>query len=302
MRGEKLLEKFGLIDEKYIEEAEEKRVRKNIRAPILIAACFLLVLAVAALPFFKKEETTVHHLVDDDTLPTVTYIPSPVYDGIPYSELDIRDTGLNPELEEAESYVDMDIAPFEEKFISDTVAVIEGRVKDVRVNHYEFATDHDKFKDGGKTVYRWDTVIYEIEVEKIYKGELGTQTVIIEDTLLFEDGTFYLKEDHRYVIPVVYSHEDVAYGLWHGNVTEGSAKRESLYHSMYPYCPPVEVTEDYYYLFPDVWTTFAASENAYRVTMDIPFDGDKSYYNDRMMIIDGVSFEKLFERILTENS
>lgn len=46
----------------------------------------------------------------------------------------------------------------------------------------------------------------------------------------------------------------------------------------------------------------AASENAYRVTMDIPFDNDKSYFNDKMMIIDGVNFEKLFMQILEENT
>ncbi len=300
MRGEDFLEKFGLIDEKFIEEAEEKKTKKNIRIPIFIAACFVLVLLVAALPFFEKDDLpAVEHMADDTDLPEITYTPSPVYEGIPYSELDISDTGLDPELEDANGIMMADIAPFYEEYILDAVAVVEGRVKDVRIKHYDFATDYDKFREGGKTIYRWDTVIYEIEVEKIYKGELGIDTMIIEDTILF-DQMFYLKEGHRYVIPVVTADDNVAHGLWQGKVTEGSAKRESIYNSLYSYCPPIECTKDSYYLFPNVWTTLASSDAAVRVTMDIPYDADHAYYNDKMMLIDSVNFEKLFETILTK--
>ncbi|MBQ4562167.1 MAG: hypothetical protein IJA55_07590 [Clostridia bacterium] len=302
MRGEDFLEKFGLIDEKFIEEAEEKKTKKNIRIPILIAACFVLVLLVAALPFFKKETPPpIEPMVDDTELPDITYTPSPVYDGIPYSELDIPDTGLAPGLEDVKGIMMADIAPFYEEYLEDCVAVVEGRVKDVRIKHYDFATDYDKFRDGGKTIYRWDTVIYEIEVERIYKGELGIETMIIEDTILF-DQMFYMKEGHRYVISVIQTTGDVGHGLWQGNVIEGSAKRESIYHSMYPYCPPIEVTEDGYYLFHNRWTTLAASEAAVKVTMDIPFESEQAYFNDKMMLIDSVNFEKLFETILTKYS
>ncbi|MBQ4602012.1 MAG: hypothetical protein IJB24_04040 [Clostridia bacterium] len=300
MRGEDFLEKFGLIDEKFIEEAEEKKTKKNIRIPILIAACFVLVLLVAALPFFEKDDLpAVEHMADDTDLPEITYTPSPVYEGIPYSELDISDTGLDPELEDANGIMMADIAPFYEEYILDAVAVVEGRVKDVRIKHYDFATDYDKFREGGKTIYRWDTVIYEIEVEKIYKGELGINTMIIEDTILF-DQMFYLKEGHRYVIPVIQTTGDVGHGMWQGNVIEGSAKRESIYHSIHPYIPPIELTEDGYYLFCDRWTTLASSENAYRVTMDVPFGAENSYFNDKMMLIDSVNFEKLLEEILNK--
>ncbi len=304
MRGEEFLDKFGLIDQKFIEEAQEKKTRKNTKSPILIAACFVLVLVIAALPFFKKDKTpeveNIEHLVDTTELPEITYTPSPVYDGMPYSMLEISETGLDPELEDIGGIMMADIAPFYEESVSDAVAVIEGRVKDVRIKHYDFATDYDKFKEGGKTIHRWSTVIYEIEVKKIYKGELGIDTIIIEDTILF-DQMFYLKSGHRYVIPIAHAYEEVAHGLWQGNVIEGSEKRESIYHSIYPYMPPIELTEDGYYLFPDTWPTLASSEAAVKVTMDIPFDADHAFFNDKMMLIDSVNFEKLFIQILEEN-
>ncbi len=303
MRGEKFLEKFGLIDEKFIEEAEEKKTKKNIRIPILIAACFVLVLLVAALPFFKKEPPSdpneIYNAVDTTERPEITYTPSQVYDGIPYSALDISDTGLDPELKDAAGIMTADIAPFYEEYLVDCVAVVEGRVKDVRIKNYEYTTDYDKFKEGGSTRYLWDTVIYEIEVEKIYKGELGTETLIIEDTILF-DSMFYLKKDHRYVIPVIQTSEDVAYGLWQGNITEGSNKKESIYSSLYSYHPQIERTEDGYYIFPDDWSTLASCGTALKVTMDVEFGCGTVYFKDKMMLIDSVNFEKLFEDILTK--
>lgn len=303
MRGERFLEKFSLIDEKFIEEAEEKPAKKSIKIPIIIAACFMLVLLAAALPFLKKEtppsNLKVHNAVDTTELPVITYTPSPVYDGIPYSELNISDTGYDSELDNVDGIVMADIAPFYEEYVADCVAVVKGRVKDVRLKQYEFTTDFDKFKTGNGTLHRWNTVIYEIEVEEIYKGKLDTEVLTIEDTILF-DQMFYLKQGHRYVIPLVTADDNVAHGLWQGKITEGSAKRESVYHSSYPYCPPIECTKDGYYLFPNVWTTLAYSDDAVRVTMDIPYDAVHAYYNDKMMLIDSVNFEKLFEEILTK--
>lgn len=303
MRGEKFLEKFGLIDEKFIEESEEKTKRKNIKIPILIAACFLLVLLVAAIPFFKRETphdaNKVHNAVDTTERPDITYTPSQVYDGIPYSSLDISDIGLDPELEDADGVVMADIAPFYEEYIADAEVVVEGKVKNVRLKQYEFTTDFDKFNTGSGTLHRWNTVIYEMEVEKIYKGELGTETLVIEDTILF-DSMFYLKEGHRYVLPLTQTTEDVAYGLWQGNVTEGSNKKESVYSSLYPYHPQIEITEDGYYLFPDDWTTLTSSDTAVKVTMDEPFGCGTVYFYEKMMLIDSVNFEKIFEEILTK--
>ncbi|MBR6515062.1 MAG: hypothetical protein IKT46_09560 [Clostridia bacterium] len=303
MRGENFLEKFGLIDEKFIEESEEKTKRKNIKIPILIAACFVLILLVAALPFFKRETphdaNKVHNAVDTTERDDITYTPSQVYDGIPYSSLNISDTELAPELKGIYGAMTGDIAPFYEEYIADAAAVVEGRVTDVRIKNYEYTTDYDKFKEGGSTRYLWDTVVYEIEVEKIYKGELGIETLVIEDTILF-DSMFYLKEGHRYVLPLTQTTEDVAYGLWQGNITEGSNKKESIYSSLYPYHPGIEITEDGYYLFPDDWTTLASSDIAVKVTMDEPFGCGTVYFYEKMMLIDSVNFEKLFEKILTK--
>lgn len=302
MRGKDFLENFELIDQKFIEEAEEKKTKKNIKIPILIAACFMIVLLVAALPFFRKETPPqVGSMVDTTERPQITYTPSPVYDGIPYSELDISDTGFDPALGDVKGFVSLDPVPFQEKYVADCIAVVEGRIKDVRTKHYEFATDYDKFRDGGKTIYRWDTVIYEIEVEKIYKGELGTETLIIEEGV-FLGSIFCLKEDHRYVIPVIQTSDDVSGGLYQGNIIEGSNKKESSYCSLYSGEAPIEITEDGYYLFSDIWTTLAACEESVTVTMDIPYDADYAYYNNKMMLIDSVNFEKLFEEILAKYS
>ncbi|MBR4881569.1 MAG: hypothetical protein IKU19_06515 [Clostridia bacterium] len=256
-----------------------------------------------AIPFFKKETPPdtdkIHNAVDTTEQADITYTPSQIYDGIPYSALEISDTELDPGLEGIYGAMTADIASFYEEYIADAVAVVEGRVKNVRIKNYEYTTDYDKFKEGGSTRYLWDTVVYEIEVEKIYKGELGTEIFIVEDTILF-DSMFYLKEGHRYVVSVIQTTEDVAYGLWQGNITEGSNKKESIYSSLYPYHPGIEITEDGYYLFPDDWTTLASSDEAVKVTMDEPFGCGTVYFKDKMMLIDSVNFEKLFEDILTK--
>lgn len=317
MRGEIFLEKFGLIDEKYIEEAEGRgalraseaviRSKKKYRSAVVIAACFLLALTVAVLPFLKNEEAPVPAITDetedtaDETGDTdIDYSEPVVYDGIPYSSLDLSDTGLEPSLSGLMGGSAM-LAEFTEEDLVITTAVIEGRVVDVRPKHYDFITDYDKFGDGSRTRYLPNSVVYDIEVERVYKGDITVGEIFtVEVNVIAPRYSFYLKEDHSYVIPITVVNEN-----WHnanGNIVEGSAERDSMYSILYQYHPPVERTEDGYYLFSDDWTTLAASENAYRVTMDIPFDEHKARYNDKMMIIDGVSFEELFERILTENS
>lgn len=305
MRGEEFLDKFGLIDQKYIEEAQEKTRRKNIRTPILIAACFLLILTVAALPFFRNDKTPnviqAENLVDTSELPDITYTLSPVYDGIPYSELDICDTDLDPSLSELMGGSAM-LIDFCEDDLSLNTAVIEGKVVNVRTKFYNILTDYDKFGDGYGTRFFENSVIYDIEVEKIYNGKVTVGEVFtVETTVTVPRQTFFLKEGHSYVISIMEVGED--WGYWHGNVIEGSTERDSMYSVIYQchHQPPIERTEDGYYLFCDRWTTLAESENAYRVTMDIPFDNDKSYFNDKMMIIDSVNFEKLFMQILEKN-
>ena len=178
MRGDKLLEKIALTDPKYIEEAEEKRIRKKIKTPVFIAACFLLILTVAALPLFKSNETqkppTAASTTDDLTAKTpdshstdTTYTPKEpeLYEGIPYSALDISDTGLDPALDDIGCYSIGDVAAFKEEYVIDCEIIVECTVKDVRVKHYEFVTDYDKFQSGGTTRYKSDSVIYEIEIE-----------------------------------------------------------------------------------------------------------------------------------------
>ncbi len=299
MRGEIFLEKFGLIDQKYIEESEEKK--KNIRAPILIAACLVLVLLIAALPFFKQDEAVVPPL-DTEALTEeadINYTPYTVYDGMPYSDLNISGTGYEAGILDIPGG-SADIAAFDENDIDDDMAVIEGTVKDVRLKRYDIITDFDKFGDGGGTHFIEYSVVYELEVEKVYKGDITKEgeTFILEDRVIAPRNTFYLKEDHRYVIPVTETGEH--WGYWHGNIVEGSTERDSMYYNPYRYHPQIERTEDGYYLFSDDWETLASSEKAVRVTMDIPFDyGYQIYFNDRMMLIDGESFKELLEKILT---
>ena len=319
MRGETFLEKFGLIDEKYIEESEGRgalraseaviRNKKKYRSAVVIAACFLLVLTVVALPFLNREEAPIPPVTDetediaDGTGDTDVDYPEPdIYDGISYSSLELSDTGLEPSLSELMGGSAM-LAGFTEEDLVITTAVIEGRVVDVRPKHYDFITDYDKFGDGSRTHYFENSVVYDVEVERVYKGDITVGEIFtVEVRVIAPRYAFYLKEDHSYVIPVTVVDENWYHA--NGNIVEGSVERDSMYSILYQYHhqPPIERTEDGYYLFSDDWTTLAASENAYRVTMDIPFDEYKARYNDKMMIIDGVSFEKLFERILIENS
>ena len=305
MRGSEFIEKFGLIDEKYIEEAEEKTTRKNIRIPILIAACFMLVLLVAALPFFIKEAQQpdvpkVHTAVDTTERPEVTYTPSRVYDGIPYSELDISDTELDPALNDLVGGSAM-LADFVEEDLVHATAVIEGRVVGVRTKLYNILTDHDKFGDGCGTRYFENSVVYDIEVEKVYMGKIDADEIFtVEVRVVAPRYTFHLKEGHSYVIPV--RKVDEEWGFWQGNVVEGSTERDSMNSILYSYHPQIERTEDGYYIFSDDWTTLASSEAALRVTMDVPYDKYKQSYNDKMMLIDSVNFEKCLEEILAKYS
>ena len=300
MRGDNFLEKFGLIDEKYIEEAEEKTKRKNIKTPILIAACFMLVLMLAALPLFKKEETppTVDPVPDETEEADISYAPPAIYDGIPYSELNISDIGPDAALDELVGGSAM-LAGFFEEELLDITAVIEGRVTDVRTKRYEIITDYDKFGDGSRTHFFENSVVYDIEVEKVYKGEVSEGEIFtVEVRVIAPRYTFYLKEGHSYVIPVTTVGDD--WGSWHGNIVEGSAERDSIYSILYPFHPQIERTEDGYYFFSDDWTTLASADTAVKVTMDIPYDYYRSRFNDMMMLIDGESFEKILEDILTK--
>ena len=210
---------------------------------------------------------------------------SPVY----YSSLTLADGALDEEtLAFSESSM-MDVKAFDESMLSQDhcCMIIEGAVVNLYVKHYTYDVYSDKFEENGILHGRTDTIVYEVAVDKTWYGaDISGDTILIEDTSYFTEPVLAVKEGGRYVLPL-YEYGDSIWTLGH-EYTGGDITRETVYSTIYPYHPQIEVTNDGSYLVSQDWTTLTA-KNAREVIMDT-LDEENFYYRDKMRLVDEKNF------------
>ena len=129
-------------------------------------------------------------------------------------------------------------------------------------------------------------IVYEVAVDKTwYGGDISGDTILIEETSYFTEPIVAVKEGCRYVLPL-YEYGDSIWTLGH-EYAGGDITRETIYSTIYPYHPQIEVTNDGSYLVSVDWTTLTAN-NAKEVIMDTL--DDDVFWKDKMYLIDGDTF------------
>lgn len=323
MKKNEISEIIGNINDKYVDEAinytgKEKNIRHNrIMKWGTIAACLCIALIGAfAIPKLdpsvsKKAghaDTEVGSLHDgeldssvpdpDSKTPDRTddteqdkMDTSPVY----YSDLMLANSVLNEEVPDlSESAVSesalLDITSFDESDLSQAPCcmIIEGTVVDLYVKHYNYDIYSDKFEENGILHSCTDTVVYEVAVDKTWLGEdISGGTILIEDTSYFTEPILAVKEGGRYVLPL-YEYGNSVWELGH-EYAGGDITRETVYSTIYPFHPQIEVTNDGSYVVSQDWTTLAAN-NAKEIIMDTLDDDD--FWKDKMYLVDEKAFEE----------
>ena len=211
---------------------------------------------------------------------------SPVY----YSSLMLADGVLDEEvLAFSESSTMDDIASFDESTLSrdHCCMIIEGTVVNLYVKHYTFDVYGNKFEKNGILHGGMDTIVYEVAVDKTWYGaDISGDTILIEDSSYFTESVLAVKEGRRYVLPLYEYGETIPTGIY--KYVSGDITRETVYSTIYPYHPQIEVTDDGSYLVSQDWTTLTA-KNAREVIMDT-LDEENFYYRDKMRLVDEKTF------------
>ena len=209
---------------------------------------------------------------------------SPVY----YSNLMLADGSLDEEaLAFSESSV-MDVKAFDETLLSQDhcCMIIEGVVVNLYVKNYTYDIYSDKFEENGILHGMTNTIVYEVAVDKMwYGGDISGDTILIEDTSYFAEPILAVKEGGRYVLPL-YEYGDSIWTLGH-EYAGGDITRETIYSTIYPYHPQIEVTNNGSYVVSADWTTLTA-KNAREIIMDTLDDDD--FWKDKMYLIDENTF------------
>lgn len=289
MRNNEISEIIGNINDKYIDEAilytgKEKSIRHNKPAKwgAAIAAC----LCIAAIGTFRDSEADNTELQGQIPTTQEEIDTSPVY----YSSLMLPDGVLNEEAFAVSESAMMDITSFDESVLSQDhcCMIIEGTVTDIYVKHYTYDIYSDKFEENGILHGKTDTIVYEVAVDKTWYGkDISGDTILIEDTSYFIEPILAVKKGGRYVLPL-YEHGDSVWTLGH-EYAGGDITRETVYSTIYPFHPQIEVTNDGSYVVSEDWTTLT-SQNAKKIIMDTLDDYD--FWKDKMYLVDGKAFEE----------
>lgn len=171
------------------------------------------------------------------------------------------------------------IAPFTEELLRESTAVFKGKVLAIRFKDYADPSNPN--------VIQRQTVIYEVMVETIYSGEslkAGVPVILENDLYTYTslDGVVdRLKVGRRYILPVV-------------SQEPGDMAVESTLSVLYPFAPPIEVTLDGKYVFPDHWTSLI-NDFTRTVTMD---EGKPMGMFDTMLLRGDATFETDFQKLV----
>ena len=201
-----------------------------------------------------------------------------------YSEL-AGNTGT-PVLDGYEgSSASMDILAFDDSRLNEAIAVVEGEILDMWVNHYEYATASNKFEPNGRIYHKPSTVAYKIRVDKVYSGNFSVGDVItVEDYNFILDSVISIKTGGTYVIPIAQG-EGV---LWeYDEVVSGNNILESSYYTYYQFHPQIEKVSGGY-VVPGDWKTLITDE-----CTEIIMDTDNSFYAGMYYVPDVVFNERI---------
>lgn len=275
-------------DRELIEKTKAAALNQHPRkthTPALIAACLILVICISAL--ISKTENGDFKT----TLPMneTTTEESELF----YSNLisHREQPAFN-----VSGYQTADIASFDEKFLKDCSAVIEGEVLSVREKEYTVLYEFYKFGTDTLTE-KTNTLIYEIKVKKVWFGDLKENEMITVQDELFGCGEVFIPAvGGSYVLPLYDSGKDIRINTSGQKYLIGDTKRESRYSTLYPFHPQIEKTEKGY-LFSSDWDSLVTEETK-TVTVDIPFEAD--YYSDKMRLNAEDIFQVQFEKLLIE--
>lgn len=289
MRNIEISEIIGNINDKYIDEAilytgKEKSIRHNKpeKWGVAIAACLCIVVIVT----FRDSEADNTEIQGQIPTTQEEIDTSPVY----YSSLMLPDGVLNEEAFAVSESAMMDITSFDESVLSQDhcCMIIEGTVTDIYVKHYTYDIYSDKFEENGILHGKTDTIVYEVAVDKTWYGkDISGDTILIEDTSYFIEPILAVKKGGRYVLPL-HEYGDSIWTLGH-EYAGGDITRETVYSTIYPFHPQIEVTNDGLYVVSEDWTTLT-SQNAKKIIMDTLDDYD--FWKDKMYLVDGKAFEE----------
>lgn len=313
MRKEDLYESIGALNDTLIERSG--RADKKVR---LAAAAAFAALAVSLFCFWfvrfpggmdssaKKNPGGGEYSMRDGENEALQHVEDEGEnngDGpIKYSDLKLADCAVDGDVANqfAGSGMEGDILAFDEEMLADCSGIVEGRIVELYSKEYVYKAVSDKFAKEEVYVERVQTVIYKIQVERVwyqgafYQGEdLASQTILVEDQQFFPEEVFALKKGRRYVIPFYEAGSEI-WGSFGGGsrYLEGDVTRDSVYSTFYIHHPQIEVTEDGCYIVPDDWETLCAGE-AREIVMDVGvYSAEGEFYENRMRLVSGAVFEE----------
>lgn len=316
MKKNEISEIIGYISDKYVDEAilyagkENEFHHNGLMKTGAIAACLCIALvgvfAISKLNSsfsdntenkiaFHDSESNDHTEISEQISTAQNEIDtSPVY----YSNLMLPHTVLNEEALATSEFEMVDITSFDESMLlqSDCCMIIEGTVVNLYVKHYAYDIYSDKFEENGILHSKTDTIVYEIAVDKTWYGEdISGDTILIEDISYFTEPILAVKEGGRYVLPL-YEYGNSILTLGH-EYAGGDITRETVYSTIYPYHPQIEITNDGSYVVSQDWTTLVA-KNAKEVVMDTL--DDENFWRDKIYLVDEKTFEDQMAILLSK--
>lgn len=215
------------------------------------------------------------------------------YSPVPISSLSIPPADFKSSVQEG---VAADIGPFREEEISNSRAIIEGKV--TKVYRREYAYRYRTAGEEWDTIDKTWTVVYEVEIGKVWYGDgfsVG-ETVVIEDEWNGPaEQTVAPVEGRTYVFPVgERSDMEFVHLRWWRPRIEGEVTGETEYTSPYgaldSFYFRITKTDDGEYLVYTGYPTLTA-EPCRRVTVDDgSLDGELSYLKDEIRLLDGEEF------------
>lgn len=296
------------IDDDIIEEVHTitKKSNSTLVRVISLAASFCVVLVGAILlfsqnrfPNYPAQSTENRTPVEQERQPSPSAIESmptiPDYSEINFSGLSLPRAQVDSALLEQFADYSIDILPFSEDFLSECCGILEGTIKRIYPKHYTFDYYDDKF--GELELYHSysDSIIYELEIEKVWYGADFTEgtTILVEDQFYFPDSYFALMEGRCYVLPI-FEYGDTVMTFATGEIASGDLSRDSIYSTEYPFHPQITRTEDGCYLVTTDWTSLTADPcRVVNMDSETEYEG---FLNDNLRLVYADDFS---ERLMT---
>lgn len=275
--------------------AEKSRKVANRRTKISVGIAAVLVIGFFAYGNINR------FMEKEDDFATENHQDSQVAENLEdssvnYSSLDLPKGNDKSTINDYTNMRSMCLKGFEESDIKGCSAIIEGTITKMYVKDYNFQTYSDKFEKGGKLNDKRKSVVYELDVDKVWYGgeEFKSSTYTIEDEMFLAHSMFSLKIGHKYVLPVA----NVGPELYiYDNYASGNITRDSEYVTIYPYQPQIEVTNDDQYIVNTDWKTLTEGR-VKDIIVDMETNDTDFYYKDKMKLIHKDIFEKNISNLI----